>query len=89
MEIEEFIQKWNVAFEDKEQEVEFEKEMRKDLEKIQQKPKDVTDWRALRNKYFDECTDMSRGIAVTNYTPHNLFEWFKRNAPKTTVNSKQ
>ncbi len=33
MEIEEFIQKWNVAFEDKEQEVEFEKEIIKNEQK--------------------------------------------------------
>jgi len=36
----------------------------------------------LRDKFFNECTDDPKNVMVDrkiNITPHNLFEWFRKN----------
>jgi len=52
-------------------------------------------WRKLRDKFFDECTDETRHNSTTtqtqirkiNMTPHDLFEWFRRNIQTPNIKS--
>ncbi len=42
------------------------------------------DWNQLREKYFQECVDiMPDNTVKLNLGPHDLFEWFRRNADKS------
>ena len=34
----------------------------------------------FRAKFFKECTSKREGLYKVDMTPHDLFEWFKRNA---------
>jgi hypothetical protein len=38
-----------------------------------------TDWKALREKFFNQCTYYNEGLRKVSFTPHDLFEWFKKN----------
>lgn len=37
----------------------------------------------LREKFFEEHTDIKDGIPVVITHPHNLFEWFEKNMVKS------
>jgi len=40
----------------------------------------LIDWKAMRNKFFNQCTIKgSDGMVRISFAPHDLFEWFKRN----------
>lgn len=40
-------------------------------------------WTALRTKYFKECVTDGK----VNYSPHNLFEWFRTNLEPKPIRS--
>lgn len=57
-----------------------------DLEAIEKIVLEGIDWKELRKKFFDECTDHIEkdGIKypLVNIAPNDLFEWFKKEIQK-------
>ncbi len=50
-----------------------------DFQDDESKKERRTNWKLLREKYFNKCTYYHDGLRKVLLSPHDLFEWFKKN----------